>query len=102
MTWPATVRVEEMVVAPVIESVPPILDEALEIKPERKRAKPKTSWVPDTETLPLESTEKRPRALADEVATLKELAVRVEVVVPSVTWKMLGLDKRPLKEVPLF
>jgi len=53
--------------------------------------------VPEAETLPLESMLKRPSMLALDVATLKELAVKVEVVTPSVTWKMLGPASLPMK-----
>ncbi len=83
-----TRRVLEALRTPATWRVLPIELEALLIKPPLFVVRPKVVSVPETETLPDASMEKRPSTLLVEVAILNELAVRVEVVVPSVTWKM--------------
>ena len=65
----------------------PIDDEAVLMNPARVE-RPDALKVPDVETFPEPSILNNPDIFDVEVATLKEFAVRVLVVVPSVTWKM--------------
>jgi hypothetical protein len=110
---PADWRVPEAFKAPATWRPAETDEDAFETKPLFNVARPKDWKVPVAETFPEASTEKRPRMLSEEVATLNELAVRVEVVVPSVTWKMfvplilptnvlvwsVSQEKRPLPEL---
>ena len=76
------------------------LEEAEEIKPPVTVERPVTRNVPEAYTLPNALTENRPSGLAVDVATKKLFAVSVEVVVPSVTWKMLVPEIRPSNAPP--
>jgi hypothetical protein len=92
-TWrPAAMLDEALAMKPVVKVVRPL---ALSV--EAKVVAPVTERVPEALTFPLASTLNRPRRLAEEVAIDNVLAVSVEVVVPSVTWKILVPDIRPLK-----
>ena len=97
----STLTVEEAFNGPATWSWAPTDDEAFEMNPPVRVERPNTPSVPDALTLPEESTKNLPRLKPVEVATANVPAVSVEVVVPSVTWKILGVARRPLNDAPL-
>ena len=82
---PDTSKVDDAFNGPDTVNGPFTVEEAEVIKPLERVARPATVSVPDADTLPLESTLKRPIRLDVDVAMARKSDRRVEVVEPSVT-----------------